>query len=92
MPGAEKRPDASMPEEMTVAIRASLPGRAASLSIHCRPTTADDAERLRELAGITAQDVVFDIGCGEAHALCALASSCGARCIGVELDLDMVGT
>ncbi|GBG34094.1 Ribosomal protein L11 methyltransferase, putative [Hondaea fermentalgiana] len=37
-------------------------------------------------AGIGEDDVVFDLGCGDARLLCAVALKYGCRCVGVEYD------
>jgi SAM-dependent methyltransferase len=43
-------------------------------------------ERMLELAGVGAEDVVYDLGCGDGRIVVAAADRYGARGVGVDLD------
>jgi SAM-dependent methyltransferase len=43
-------------------------------------------ERMLELAGVGAEDVVYDLGCGDGRIVVAAANRYGARGVGVDLD------
>jgi predicted RNA methylase len=43
-------------------------------------------ETMLSMAGVTATDVVFDLGCNDARVLVTAASTAGARGVGVEID------
>ncbi|MBM3778296.1 MAG: SAM-dependent methyltransferase [Acidimicrobiia bacterium] len=49
------------------------------------PTPPEMAERMLDLAGVTPQDVVFDLGSGDGRLVIAAAKR-GARAVGVEYD------
>ena len=41
-------------------------------------------------AGVTAKDIVYDLGCGDGRIVITAARDRGARGVGVEIDLDLV--
>ncbi|EEY57242.1 uncharacterized protein PITG_11070 [Phytophthora infestans T30-4] len=43
-----------------------------------------------DLLALSTDDVLFDLGCGDARILVHAAEKTGARCIGVEYDEDLV--
>jgi SAM-dependent methyltransferase len=43
-------------------------------------------ERMLDLAGVAAEDVVYDLGCGDGRIVIAAADRFGARGVGVDLD------
>jgi SAM-dependent methyltransferase len=43
-------------------------------------------ERMLELAGVGAEDVVYDLGCGDGRIVVSAADRYGARGVGVDLD------
>uniref|UniRef100_K3WE72 Methyltransferase domain-containing protein n=1 Tax=Globisporangium ultimum (strain ATCC 200006 / CBS 805.95 / DAOM BR144) TaxID=431595 RepID=K3WE72_GLOUD len=43
-----------------------------------------------ELLQLSARDVLFDLGCGDARILVHAAQTTGARCVGVEYNADLV--
>jgi SAM-dependent methyltransferase len=45
-----------------------------------------------ELAGVTAEDVVYDLGSGDGRILIAAARRYGARGVGVDIDTTLVAT
>jgi ribosomal protein L11 methylase PrmA len=53
------------------------------------PTPQDVAERMLELAGVTKNDVVYDLGCGDGAFIIA-AGKLGARAVGVDIDPQRV--
>ncbi len=50
------------------------------------PTAGRDVNRLLDVAGVTAEDTVIDLGCGDGRMLFAAAAR-GARAIGYEISL-----
>lgn len=46
----------------------------------------DVAERMLELAGVTRNDVVYDLGCGDGRVAILAAKKYGARGVGVDVD------
>lgn len=54
------------------------------------PSPAARTTRLAQLVGITADDVVLDVGCGDGRVLLHLASTVGCRCIGTDIDAELI--
>lgn len=54
------------------------------------PTPHEIAEEMIRLAGVTADDVVYDLGCGDGRLVIAAAARRGARGVGVDIDPDLV--
>ena len=54
------------------------------------PTPMNVVNRMLELAKITPEDLVYDLGCGDGRMLITAAKKYGARCVGVEIDKDLV--
>jgi len=54
------------------------------------PTPMDVAERMLELAGVTEEDVVYDLGCGDGRIVILAAKKFGARAVGVEIDPELL--
>ncbi len=50
------------------------------------PTPQDVVERMLELAGVTSNDVVYDLGCGDGRIVITAAKKYGARGVGVDID------
>ena len=50
------------------------------------PTPDDVVIRMLELAGVTASDVVYDLGCGDGRIPIAAAKRFGARGVGTDID------
>ena len=50
------------------------------------PTPQDVVNRMLELAGVTNQDVVYDLGCGDGRIVITAAETFGARGVGVDFD------
>lgn len=53
-------------------------------------TPAEVVDRMLELAGVKAGDVVYDLGSGDGRIVLAAAKRYGARGVGVELDARLV--
>jgi SAM-dependent methyltransferase len=54
------------------------------------PSTQGRIGQLASFAGITADDVVLDIGCGDGRALLALAETVGCKGVGIDIDPELV--
>ncbi|HSK08525.1 MAG TPA: methyltransferase domain-containing protein [Vicinamibacterales bacterium] len=50
------------------------------------PTPEDVVERMLELGGVTKNDVVYDLGCGDGRIVITAAERYGARGVGVDID------
>jgi len=50
------------------------------------PTTQVAVEAMLKLAGVTANDVVYDLGCGDGRILVTAAKLYGARGVGIDID------
>jgi len=51
-----------------------------------RPSEMTAVDRMLEMAKVTKQDVVYDLGCGDGRILIRAAEKCGARGVGIDLD------
>jgi SAM-dependent methyltransferase len=49
-------------------------------------TPQDVVERMLDLAGVTASDVVYDLGCGDGRTVVTAAKKYGAHGVGVDID------
>ncbi len=58
--------------------------------IHFTPTRHVIADAMLQLAGVTAQDVVYDLGSGDGRIPIIAAQKYGARGIGIEIDPRLV--
>jgi SAM-dependent methyltransferase len=50
------------------------------------PTPGEIVDKMLELAGVTARDVVYDIGCGDGRIIITAARKYGAHGVGIDLD------
>ena len=50
------------------------------------PTPLDVVNRMLELAGVTKDDVVYDLGCGDGRIVITAAQRFGARGVGIDFD------
>ena len=50
------------------------------------PTSAEVVDAMLKLAGVTAKDVVYDLGCGDGMIVTAAARDFGARAVGVDIN------
>ena len=70
---------------------AQLPAPAESQSLAPYvPTPQDVVDRMLSLAGVTANDVVYDLGCGDGRIVITAAKKFGARGVGVDIDPDRI--
>jgi len=60
--------------------------------IHYVPTSNGVAEAMLQMAGVTASDVVYDLGSGDGRIPIIAAKKFGARAVGVEIDGDLIKT
>ena len=58
--------------------------------IHFTPTRHNVADAMLRLAGVTADDVVYDLGSGDGRIPIIAAQKYGARGVGIELDPRLV--
>jgi ubiquinone/menaquinone biosynthesis C-methylase UbiE len=49
-------------------------------------TPPDVVDRMLDLAKVTSNDQVYDLGCGDGRIVIAAAKSCGARGLGVDIE------
>ena len=61
-----------------------------TLDIHYVPTPTAVVEAMLELAKVTANDVVYDLGSGDGRIVITAAQQYGARGVGIELDGTLV--
>jgi predicted RNA methylase len=66
-------------------VRVQPPGRPQSLAPFV-PTPQDVVERMLELAHVTKDDVVYDLGCGDGRIPITAATKYGAHGVGVDID------
>jgi len=50
------------------------------------PTPQDVVNRMLDLAGVTSDDVVYDLGCGDGRIVISAAERFGARGVGIDFD------
>ena len=50
------------------------------------PTPQDVVDRMLKLGGVTKDDVVYDLGCGDGRIVVTAAKQFGARGVGVDID------
>jgi SAM-dependent methyltransferase len=73
---------------LTASVGTQLPKR--SPDIHYTPTRHNIAEAMLTLAGVTKDDVVYDLGSGDGRLPILAAQLHGARGVGIELDPKLV--
>jgi cyclopropane fatty-acyl-phospholipid synthase-like methyltransferase len=54
------------------------------------PTPIEVVDRMLELAGVTENDVVYDLGSGDGRVVIRAAKRFGARGVGVEMDSQLI--
>ncbi len=54
------------------------------------PTPQPVVERMLEVAGVTAKDVVYDIGCGDGRMVITAATKFGATGVGIDIDPKLI--
>lgn len=75
-------------------LAASIPAAAqtygASGDVPYVPTTPEVVEAMLELGGITSNDLVYDLGCGDGRIVIAAARDRGARGVGVDINPERI--
>ncbi len=61
-----------------------------ALDVPYEPTPQAVVEAMLDLGGVTGDDVVYDLGCGDGRILVAAAKGRGARGVGVDLDPERI--
>lgn len=56
------------------------------LDVHFEATPGDVVEAMLKMAGVTKEDVVYDLGCGDGRFVITAAKTFGARGVGVDID------
>ena len=54
------------------------------------PTPQAVVDRLLELAEVSENDVVYDIGCGDGRIVITAAERYGSRGVGIDIDLSLI--
>ncbi len=54
------------------------------------PTPPDVVDKMLEMAGVTKDDVVWDLGCGDGRIVIAAAKKYGCKAAGFEIEPDLV--
>jgi SAM-dependent methyltransferase len=55
------------------------------------PTPYEVVDRMLDLAGVSARDVVYDLGCGDGRIPITAATKYGARGVGIDIDPKRIG-
>ncbi len=58
--------------------------------VHFVPTPQEVVDRMLELANVTKDDLVYDLGCGDGRIVVTAAKRYGAKAIGVDIDPQRV--
>lgn len=58
--------------------------------VHFDPTPMDVVEAMLTRAGVTSEDVVYDLGCGDGRFVIMAAKTFGARGVGIDIDPDRI--
>ena len=76
----------------SLAVVALLTGQAPARTpdIHFTPTRHNIADAMLQLASVTAEDVVYDLGSGDGRIPIIAAQKYGARGVGIEIDPKLV--
>jgi cyclopropane fatty-acyl-phospholipid synthase-like methyltransferase len=61
-------------------------GAAQAARVPLAATPPDVVDRMLRMAGVGAEDVVYDLGCGDGRIVIAAAQKFGARGVGVDID------
>lgn len=64
----------------------TIPGR----DVRYEPTSMSTVRAMLELAGVNAEDVVYDLGSGDGRIPITAAREFGARGVGIEIDPELV--
>lgn len=67
-------------------VAAQTPEQKVTCQIIYVPTDQVVVDKMLDMAKVTKNDVVFDLGCGDGRIVCAAAKKYGARGVGVDID------
>ena len=60
------------------------------LDVIYEPTSYPIVEKMLDMAGVTSQDVVYDLGCGDGRIVIMAAKHRGSRGVGIDLDPERI--
>jgi hypothetical protein len=88
MAASATRPFAAVAAAIWIAVAATAPGeaQAPSLDVHFVPTPQSVVDRMLEMANVTKNDFIIDLGSGDGRIPITAATRYGARGMGVDLD------
>ena len=72
-----------------VAAASGLFAQTPGADVHYVPTPEAVVSAMLEVAGVTAADVVYDLGSGDGRIVIEAARRYGARAVGIELDPEL---
>ena len=81
-PGLEPRPDKTVDDPRNLKLHRPPPHR----DVPYVPTDEPVVAAMLRFAAVTANDVVYDLGCGDGRILIAAAKRFGCRAVGVDID------
>ena len=84
MPDVKRRLIAAVVLSISSALAQSPPQQAPEVPY--LPTTQVAVEAMLKLAGVTGNDVVYDLGCGDGRIVVTAAKLYGARGVGIDID------
>ena len=61
-----------------------------SPDIHFVPTPQEVVDKMLELAEVTKDDLIYDLGCGDGRIVVTAAKKYGCRCVGYDIDSQRV--
>ncbi len=61
-----------------------------SPDIHFVPTPQEVVDKMLELAEVTKDDLIYDLGCGDGRIVVTAAKKYGCRCVGYDIDPERV--
>jgi SAM-dependent methyltransferase len=73
-----------------LALALLLPGQSRAPDVYFASTRQPVADAMLMLAGVTASDVVYDLGSGDGRIVILAAQKYGARGVGIEIDPKLV--
>ena len=71
---------------LSVAIAAAQTSQPRTPDVPFVPTTEEAVKAMLKLAGVTKNDIVYDLGCGDGRIVIAAAKTYGAHGVGIDID------
>ena len=68
----------------------AIPAQRRSPDVIFVPTPNEVVQKMLELAKVTPNDVVYDLGCGDGRIVITAAQKYGARAVGVDIDPERI--